>query len=89
MSLKIIPVNNKLFIIIDFVFKFSIGLFIIIFFSTRKVEGLSDHDNNIIILSGFVLLLLINYIIVINILFNKNLKNDLYDIYFLGKTNNS
>ena len=36
MSLKIIKVNGKIYILIDSIFKFSIGLFIIIFFSIDK-----------------------------------------------------
>lgn len=74
MSLKIIPVKNKLFIIIDFIFKLSLGLFIIIFFSTNNYDKLTKYDRILIILSGFILILLIDYIKVINIISNKNIK---------------
>lgn len=75
MSLKIIPVKNKFFIIIDFIFKLSLGLFIIIFFSTNNYDKLKKDDRILIILSGFVLILLIDYIAVINIVFNKHIKD--------------
>jgi hypothetical protein len=71
-SLKIIPLKNKFMVIIDFIFKISIGLFIIIFFSTHKIDHLNNHDKIIIILSGFILILLIDYIQIIDILTNKN-----------------
>jgi hypothetical protein len=76
MSLKIIPVRNKLFVLIDCVFKISLSVFIIIFFSTKKFVELESHDRLLIILSGFILLLLIDYIKVINILFNLHIKDD-------------
>jgi hypothetical protein len=72
MSLKIIPVNGKLFTLIDTIFKISVGLFIIIFFSRGNCVSLDKHDRIIIILSGFILIMLIDYIKVINILFNIN-----------------
>jgi hypothetical protein len=75
MSLKIIPIKNKLFIIIDFIFKLSLGLFIIIFFSKNHYDKISKYDRILIILSGFILILLIDYITVINILLNKDIKN--------------
>ena len=76
MSLKIIPINAKYFVIIDTIFKFSLGLFIIIFFSSHRFQNMEDHDRILIILSGLVLLLLIDYIKIINILFNKHIKDD-------------
>jgi len=74
MLLKIIPIKGKYFIILDTLFKFSLGLFIIIFFSTKKLE-IDKHDRMLIIISGFILLLLIDYIHLINVLFNKNYKD--------------
>jgi hypothetical protein len=81
MSLKIIPVKNKLFILIDCIFKISLALFIIIFFTTKKIIGLDDHDRLLIILSGFILLLLIDYIKIINIVFNLHLDDFRDKIY--------
>jgi hypothetical protein len=74
MLLKFIPVKGKCFIILDTLFKFSLGLFIIIFFSTKNID-IDKHDRMLIILSGFVLLLLIDYIHLINVLFKKNYKD--------------
>ena len=74
MLLKIIPLKGKFFIIIDTVFKFSLGIFIIIFFSTKKLD-IDKHDRMIIIISGFILLLLIDYIHFINVIFNKHYKD--------------
>lgn len=71
MLLRFIPVKGKYFVMIDSLFKFSLGLFIIIFFSTNNIN-IDKHDRILIIISGFILLLLIDYIHLINILFNKN-----------------
>lgn len=79
MSLKIIPVKNKIFIIVDFIFKLSLGLFIIIFFIKNKNDNLYVHDRLLFIISGFILILLIDYIQVINVLFNKNIKDERYE----------
>ena len=73
--LKIIPIKNKLFVLIEFIFKFSVGIFIILFFSYDNCTNLDKHDRIIIILSGFILILLIDYIEIINILFNKHIKD--------------
>ena len=72
MSLKIIKVNNKIYIIIDLIFKLSLGFFIIIFFSINKNLNIDNHDRILIILSGFVLILLIDYIKIINIILGKS-----------------
>jgi hypothetical protein len=77
-SLKIIPIKNKILILIDFVFKISFGTFIIIFFSINKYDNLKKYDRILIILSGFILILLIDYIEVINVLFNLHIKDDRY-----------
>jgi len=76
MSLKIISVKNKIYVIIDFIFKLSFGAFIIIFFSMNKYDNLENYDRLLIILSGFILILLIDYIEVINIIFNLDIKDD-------------
>lgn len=68
MSLKIIPINSNFTLIIDSIFKFSIGFFIIIFFLNKKIDNFNNHDKVIIILSGFMLILLIDYIKLINII---------------------
>jgi hypothetical protein len=75
MSLKIITVKTKIFILIDSLFKLSLGLFIIIFFLKNNNIKINEHDRILIILSGFILILLIDYIEVINILFNKDIQD--------------
>ena len=74
-SLKIIPINGKFFTLIDFIFKVSIGLFIVIFFSKNTSLNINKYDRLIIIMAGFILLLLIDYVDVINILFNTNYRS--------------
>lgn len=74
MLLKYILFKGTYFIIIDSIFKFSFGLYIIIYFSNKKID-IDNHDRIIIIISGFILLLLIDYIHLINVLFNKNYKD--------------
>ena len=74
-SLKVITVKTKIFILIDSLFKLSLGLFIIIFFLNNQNIKIDDHDRILIILSGFILILLIDYIEVINILFDKHIKD--------------
>ena len=80
MSLKIIPIKNKLFVLVEFIFRLSIGLFIIIFFSRGNCSHLDHHDRILIILSGFVLILLIDYIEVINVLFDLHIKDDRHNL---------
>ena len=75
MSLKIITIKTKLFIIIDSIFKLSFGIFIIVFFLKNNSVKLEQYDKILIILSGFILILLIDYIEVINIILNKNIKD--------------
>ena len=75
-SLKIIKIKTKLFILIDFIFKLSLGIFIIIYFSTNNFIKLSKEDRILFVLSGFILILLIDYIELINVLFNKHIKDD-------------
>ena len=60
-SLKIIKKNTKLFILIETIFRISLGLFLILFFLLNKIPGIDTEDRLIIIVSGVVMLLLINY----------------------------
>lgn len=75
-SLKIIPVKNKLYTLIEFVFKLSFGLFIIIFFTINNNLNINQEDKVLIILCGFILILLIDYIHIIDILTNNHIKNN-------------
>lgn len=74
-GLKIIPKNTKLYIIIELIFKISIGLFLIIFFSSNKIDGIDDENRVLLIVSGVVILLLIDYKKVCNHLFNSDLED--------------
>jgi hypothetical protein len=67
---------NQLLIIIDFIFKFSLSIFIILFFSSNNDLNLKKEDRLIIIMSGFILIILIDYIQIINILFNKKYRDE-------------
>ncbi len=78
LSMKIIRIENKnkdiIINIIDSVFKLSIGLFLIIFFSNNwNCSFISICDRSLLILSGFILILLADFKKFYNniILFNK------------------
>ncbi len=60
--LKIISFKPPIFILIDTIFKISLGLFNIFFFmpSNKKVK-LPFEDRMIVIASGFILLMLIDF----------------------------
>ena len=66
-SVKIIPVKKEIYVITDFVFKFLLGIFIIYFFLHTKLN-IDSHDKLIFILSGFILILLVDYIELIKII---------------------
>ena len=66
-SVKIIPVKKEIYVITDFVFKFLLGIFIIYFFLNTKLN-IDSHDKLIFILSGFILILLVDYIELIKII---------------------
>ena len=68
-SLKIIPKDTRFFIITELIFKVSLGLFLIIFFSTHRIDGIDNENRIIIIVSGVVILLLIDYKKIINHIF--------------------
>jgi hypothetical protein len=63
--------KNKVFTIIDFIFKISFGFFLIFFFITNKLDKLGIYDRLLFVLAGFVLIASINYIEMINICSNK------------------
>jgi hypothetical protein len=71
-SLKIIVIKNKFILLMDSIFKISFGLFIIIFFTKNINHSLEKNDRMIIILSGFILILLVDYIGLINFILNKD-----------------
>jgi len=71
--LKKIQIKSNLYIIIDSIFKFTFGLFIVTFFLTNKEHKIGIFDRILIILFGLTLLALIEYIQLINIVFESNL----------------
>lgn len=75
LALKKITNKNKFYILFDFIFSFSIGLFLIIYFIQNKELNIDKHDKIIFIMAGFIILILIDYIKVINILFETQYPN--------------
>jgi hypothetical protein len=69
-SLKYFPNKNKILLIIDSLFKFSIGLFLIIYFLNNNTKDL--HDRVIFIVSGFIFILLIDYIQICKYIFEND-----------------
>jgi len=77
--IKQFSTKNNVYIIIDSLFKFSLGLFIVTYFLTNKEHKIQIYDRILIILFGLTLLALIDYIALMNIVFQMNL-SDPYSI---------
>jgi hypothetical protein len=77
--IKQFSTKNNVYIIIDSLFKFSLGLFIVTYFLTNKEHKIQIYDRILIILFGLTLLALIDYIALMNIVFQINL-SDPYSI---------
>jgi hypothetical protein len=56
----LIPVDGKYYIIIESLFKFSLGIFIIIFFLNKDLN-IERHDRILFFISGVVLISMIDY----------------------------
>jgi hypothetical protein len=56
----IIPIDGKYYIIIESIFKFSLGIFIIIYFSNKNLN-VERHDRILFYISGVVLISMIDY----------------------------
>ena len=56
----LIPVNGKYYVIIESIFKFSLGIFIIIYFSNKDLN-VERHDRILFFISGVVLISMIDY----------------------------
>ena len=56
----LIPVDGKYYIIIESIFKFSLGIFIIIYFSNKDLN-VERHDRILFFISGVVLISMIDY----------------------------
>ena len=68
-SLKYFDNKNQILLMIDSLFKFSIGLFLIIYFLNNDVN---DNDKVIFIVSGFIMILLIDYIQICKFIFGDD-----------------
>ena len=65
--------NSNLYILIDSIFKFSFGLFLISYFLTNNEHKIHIFDRMLIVLFGMTLLCLVDYNQFINIVFNTKL----------------
>ena len=54
--LGIIPLDNNVYLLVNNLLKFSLGLFIIYYFTKNKLDNIDYHDKLFIILGGFFLL---------------------------------
>jgi hypothetical protein len=68
-SLKYFDNKNQILLIMDSLFKFSIGLFLIIYFLNNNIN---DNDKVIFIVSGFIMILLIDYIQICKFIFGDD-----------------
>ena len=60
MRLGLVPINGKYYTIIESLFKFSLGLFIIIYFSNKKLN-VDRHDRILFYIACVVLIAMVNY----------------------------
>jgi hypothetical protein len=60
MRIGLIPLNGKYYIIIESLFKFSLGIFIIIYFSNKDLN-VERHDRILFFISGIILISMIDY----------------------------
>jgi membrane-associated HD superfamily phosphohydrolase len=60
-TLNIIPKNTRFFIVVELLFKVSLSLFLIFYIGNHKKYELDKNERLIIMGSGIVILLLINY----------------------------
>ncbi len=56
-----IPSDGPIYVIMDTVFKISLGFYIILFFGYHKSIDLNKHDRMLLVTSGFILLMTIPY----------------------------
>ena len=56
----LIPVDGKYYIIIESIFKFSLGIFIIIYFSNKDLN-VERHDRTLFFIAAVVLISMIDY----------------------------
>lgn len=56
-----VPEEGPVFVLLDTIFKISLGLYIILFFGYNKVPQIDKHDRMLLVISGFILLATIPY----------------------------
>jgi hypothetical protein len=56
----VIPINGKYHIIVDSLFKISLGIFIIIYFLNNNLN-IDNHDRLLFFVSGVILITMVNY----------------------------
>lgn len=56
-----IPQEGPVFVLLDTIFKVSLGLYIILFFGYNKAPQIDKHDRMLLVISGFILLATIPY----------------------------
>ena len=60
MSIGLIPIKGKYYIIVQDLFKISLGIFIIIYFSNKNLH-IDKHDKNLFFVIGIILISMVNY----------------------------
>jgi hypothetical protein len=73
-KIGVITSKNKYYILMHTLFKFSLGLFMIVFFLTNKnaIKCLDFSTRTLFSIGGFMIVLLINYHEIFNILNQSN-----------------
>jgi hypothetical protein len=60
MSIGLIPIDGKYYIIVQDLFKISLGIFIIIYFSNKNLN-IDSNDKNLFFIIGIILISMVNY----------------------------
>lgn len=60
MRVGIVPFNGKYYTIFESLFKFSLGIFIIIYFSNKNIK-IERHDRILFYIIGIVLIAMVDY----------------------------
>ena len=65
------PFDGKYYILIESIFKISLGLFIILYFYGNNCNNLNYYDRLLIIITGFILIFTVKYKNLYNLYINK------------------
>ncbi len=71
MRFNIIPQEGPLFLILDTLFKFSLGVYVIYFFGFNLCPNINPHDRLLFIISGFILIILIDFKSLLSVITGK------------------